>query len=156
MGPYEELRVENLMTRDPEACFPMETCADAGRIMRRRNCGFVPIIDNPHDRRVIGVVTDRDIALGLVEQDGLPSQVLLEMCMSSWPRTISPEATLQEAARLMESAAVHRLPVVKEGRLVGVLSLKDIAAFASQAGGLLKPNVAEEEVAEIVEAISVA
>ncbi|MBI3311951.1 MAG: CBS domain-containing protein [Candidatus Omnitrophica bacterium] len=150
------MKIRDLMTKNPEACLAMDSCKTAGEIMARRNCGFVPIVDNPHCRRVVGVVTDRDIAMALLGTNRPGSQVRLEECMTRDPKMILPDAELKEAARLMESAAVHRLPVVEDGALVGVLALKDIAAYASQAEGFTGKDIAQREVAEIVEAISIA
>ncbi len=56
------------MPADPEACLPSDSCAAAVAIMRRRNCGFVPIVDSHATKRLIGVVTDRDIAVAADKQ----------------------------------------------------------------------------------------
>jgi signal-transduction protein with cAMP-binding, CBS, and nucleotidyltransferase domain len=83
-------------------------------------------------------------------------QVAVEECMTRQPKTIGPDAELEDAATLMEALAVHRLPVVDEGRLVGVLSLKDIARQARKQWARAGPNVAERQMTEILEAIAAA
>jgi CBS domain-containing protein len=150
------MRVRELMTPDPEACLPTESCAAAGAIMARRRCGYVPVVDSQAARRVVGVVTDRDLALHLVRTDRPASQAPVEACMTRKPKTVGPDAELEEAATLMESLAVHRLPVVEGGRLVGVLSLKDIARQARKQWARSGPNVPERQMTEILEAIAAA
>lgn len=150
------MKIRDLMTKEPEACLSADSCVTAGEIMLRRNCGFVPVIEDQRSKRVVGVVTDRDIALHLVRADCPPSQLPVKACMTQQPKMISPDAELDEAAEIMESAAIHRLPVVEGGALVGVLALKDIAGAARAEWGALGDHKAERQVAEIVEAISTA
>src|SRR3989338_9586065 len=129
------MEVRELMTRDPAACLPDDTCRTAGELMRSRRCGFLPGVESREGRRVIGVVTDRDIALHLAQADGPASRVPIKACMTAHPRTVAPETELEDAARAMEELAVHRLPVVAAGRLVGGLSVKAIALAARRQRG---------------------
>jgi CBS domain-containing protein len=148
------MQIREIMTTDAEACLADDSCADAVAIMLRRNCGFVPIVDSRAEKRVIGVVTDRDIALHLGQADDEADDVPLRACMTKGVKTISPSANLNEAAKFMEKFAVHRLPVVENGRLVGVLSLKDIAVAADKRWAYPESSTAEQKLGEIVEAIS--
>jgi CBS domain-containing protein len=150
------MNVQELMTTDPEACAPRDTLNVSGEIMRRRRCGFVPVVDSQATKQVIGVLTDRDIALYLTRTDAQATQVQVEACMTKEPKTISPEAELEEAARIMEQHAVHRLPVVENGRLVGILSLKDIARAARKEWAGTGPRRAEQQMVDIIEAIAAA
>lgn len=150
------MKVRDLMTKDPEACVPSDSCAKAGEIMQRRNCGFVPVVEDQKTRRVVGVVTDRDITLHLVQADSPPSQLPVQACMTRQPKAVSPDAEMDEAAEIMQSSAIHRLPVVEEGALVGVLALKDIAGAARAEWSSPGAHRTERQVADIVEAISTA
>ena len=150
------MKIRDLMTKDPEVCTLKDSCSVAGQIMLRRNCGFVPVVDGRKTKRVIGVITDRDITLYLTRGDRPASQVPVEACMTRDPKTVSPETYLDEAAQIMESAAIHRLPVVEEGKLVGVLSLKDIACFARREWASAGEHAVERQMADIVESIAVA
>lgn len=150
------MEVRELMVADPEACSPWDTCDVAGEIMRRRRCGFVPVVESQTTKRVIGVLTDRDIALYLTRANAQANQVPVEACMTKEPRVIAPDADLEDAAKIMEEIAVHRLPVVEDGRLVGVLSLKDIALAARKQWAYSGPHVAERQMTEIIEAIAAA
>jgi CBS domain-containing protein len=148
------MQIRELMTADPEACLSSDSCAAAVAIMRRRNCGFVPIVDSQATKRVIGVVTDRDIALHLGQADDEADDVPVKACMTKDVKSIAPSAGLNDAAKLMEQFAIHRLPVVENGRLVGVLSLKDIAVAADKRWAYPESSTAEQKLGEIIEAIS--
>ena len=148
------MKVGELMTKDPEACVQTDSCAAALEIMKRRDCGFVPVVHNHRTREVTGVVTDRDIALHFEKLSRPASEVPVSGCMTKDVKTIAPTAGLNEAAKLMEQFAIHRLPVVEHGRLVGVLSLKDIAVAADKRWAYPESRSAEQKLGEIVEAIA--
>lgn len=148
------MKVRDLMTKEPVACLSSDSCSAALGIMERCDCGFVPVIRDRWTREVVGVVTDRDIALHLGRATRPALEVTVGACMTHGPKTVSPDTDLKEAVRLMEDAAVHRLPVAESNALVGVLSLKDIAVRADRESRLPGPHTIEHQVAEIVEAIS--
>lgn len=148
--------VRELMTADPETCVAEDSAAAAGEIMRRRKCGFVPVVESRGAGQVVGVVTDRDVLLHLVRVNRPAAAVRVADCLTRPAITVAPEAELEEAARLMEAGAVHRLPVVDQGRLVGVLSVKDIALAARRQWALAGPHVVERQMSDIVEAIAAA
>lgn len=151
------MRVAELMTTDPESCVPTDSCSVAGEIMRRRNCGFVPVVDDIQNRKVIGVVTDRDIALHLLQLDAPGSEIPVRACMTRPAKVVVADTELRDAVDVMERAAVHRLPVVDlSGRLLGVLSLKDIAIAARREWPWTGPHPVERQLTELVEAISAA
>ena len=148
--------VRELMTEEPALCVPTDSCVAAGAIMRVRRCGFVPVVEHQATKRLVGVVTDRDLAMYLTHTDQPASQVRVEACMSRCPRTIGPDEELTAAAAVMEAAAVHRLPVVENGRVVGVLSIDDIAKAARKEWAGVGPHLAERQLSDIVEAIATA
>jgi CBS domain-containing protein len=97
------------------------------------DCGAVPVVDSVNTRRPIGIVTDRDIACRAVAKGLNALELTARDCMSSPSVTVSQDATLDEAIRLMEESRVRRLPVVDErGRCVGVVAQADIALSAGQ------------------------
>ncbi len=148
------MEIRALMTADPEACALGDTLDLAGEIMHRRRCGFIPVIDSQDTKRVVGVVTDRDIALYLTRTNTPANRVTVETCMTKDPKVVGPDADLTEAAQAMEEIAVHRLLVVEGGKLVGVLSLKDIALVARKEWGRLGTHVVEQQMRDILEAIA--
>ena len=148
--------IREFMSTNVKVCVPEQSCAIASEIMRRRQCGFVPVVDSPKTKRVIGVVTARDILRQLVRVDRPASRVAVKDCMTDAPTTISSEADLEEAARVMKGAALHRLPVIDRGKLIGVLSLQDIALATRKQWAYIGPHLNEQHVTEILEAIAVA
>ena len=150
------MQVWEFMTADVKACVPEHSCAIAGDIMRRRRCGLVPVVDSLTSKRVTGVVTARDILFHLVRLDRPAGRVTVEICMTRAPKIISSEADLKDAIRIMREAAVWRLPVIDNGKLVGVLSLQDIALAARRQWAYVGPHVTDQHVTEILEAIAVA
>jgi CBS domain-containing protein len=148
--------VRELMTSEPAVCLAADSLAAVGALMARRRCGFIPVVESRESLRVAGVLTDRDVALHLARTDRPAAQVPAGECMTREPATIGPDANLTEAAELMERLAIHRLPVVDGGRLVGILSLKDIAIAARGLASSAGPNVAERQLVDIIEAIAAA
>jgi len=146
--------VRALMTADPDACLPSDNCATVGAIMRRRQCGFVPVVDSHKTQRLVGVVTDRDVALHLTRTDRPASQERAEACMTKQVEFISPSAGIEDAVRIMETSAIHRLPVVEDGRVIGVLSLRDLALAARDEWAVSGPHRLERKLLDAAEAIA--
>jgi predicted transcriptional regulator len=93
-------------------------------IMRHEDVGAVPIMD---DNELVGLVTDRDIVLRCVAEGGDPAESIAEDILTDGLIAISPEDDLPKAADLMSRNQIRRLPVVSENRLIGMVSLGDIA-----------------------------
>ncbi len=147
--------IRELFTKEAKCCLSSDTCREAGEIMEEFNCGFVPVINDRQSKKLVGGGTDRDIALCLTRSNRAAGMVRVEECMSMDPVTISESSDLDEAIRRMEQAKVHRLPVVdRGGRLLGVLSLKDIALLAGREEVIAHPTGLELQLAEIVESIA--
>jgi CBS domain-containing protein len=110
--------------------------------MRDEDVGIVPIVDG--ENRLVGTVTDRDIAVRVVAEGKDPQAVRVEEIASRELVTIDPQQDLDEAMRLMARHQVRRLPVVEEdGRLVGIVAQADVARETS-----------DEQTGEMVEEIS--
>jgi CBS domain-containing protein len=115
--------------------------AYAAKMMRDEDVGIAPIVEGD---RLVGVLTDRDIAVRVVAEGRDPEQVKVTEVASSDLVTLDPQQDIDEALRLMARHQVRRLPVVEEdGRLVGILAQADVA---QQAG--------EQQTGEVVEQIS--
>lgn len=140
------LRCEDLMTRDPSCCASKDSALDALKIMKELNVGLLPICDQ--DKRLLGVVTDRDIAMSLTN-DKKPSECRLGSIMSKDPVTVRPDDEALACARRMEDHQLHRIPVVdEENRILGIIALADIARRA------IRRDELESELPSIIEAIS--
>lgn len=146
------MKISELMTRDVKSCALNETLNSAARIMWDHDCGCVPVVDA--HRRLVGIVTDRDLSMAAYTQ-GLPlGAIPIERAMSSRVIACSPSDSVATAHRLMRTHEIHRLPVVNSsGALVGILSLSDLAHHARNQ----HPTPASgthEHAAEIFETVS--
>jgi CBS domain-containing protein len=123
--------IRELMTKDPRAVQSGATVMEAARLMRDEDAGIVPVVDGD---KLVGTVTDRDIAIRVVAEGKSPDAVTVGEIASRELVTIDPQQELDEALRLTARRHVRRLPVVEEdGRLVGIVAQADIARNASDA-----------------------
>jgi len=121
----ENHRIRELMTESPRTVSSDVTVVEAARVMRDDDFGLVPVVDGD---RLVGTVTDRDIAIRVVAEERDPSSTTVREIASADLVTIDPEQELGEALRLMAQHQVRRLPVVEEdGRLVGIVAQADVA-----------------------------
>jgi CBS domain-containing protein len=121
----ENHRIRELMTENPRTVSSDATVMEAARVMRDDDVGLVPAVDGD---RLVGTVTDRDIAIRVVAEERDPSSTTVREIASTELITIDPEQDLDEALRLMAQHQVRRLPVVEEdGRLVGIVAQADVA-----------------------------
>jgi CBS domain-containing protein len=116
-------KIRDIMTDDVECCTLLDNVYEVALKMKELNVGAIPIVDN---EKLIGMITDRDIVIrGIAEKHPPSSKV--EDIMSDNLITISPEATSREAVQLMAEHQIRRLPVVENGKLIGIVSLGDFA-----------------------------
>lgn len=127
------MNVADAMARTVSTVAPHATVRTIAEAMRTEETGFVPVSE---DGRLVGVVTDRDIALrAVLDAEGDPAGVHAHEVMSSPLQCVRPGATLEEAARLMHDAEVRRLPVVDDaGQLVGILSHGNLVQATAGSG----------------------
>jgi CBS domain-containing protein len=121
------MRIKDVMTKDPSCCVPSDSAQHAASIMRTENAGVVPVIQNEQSRRIVGVVTDRDLCMTVVAEGRDPSSVTVEQCMTTKVVTCRPEDPVDTATALMRDNQIRRVPVVGErGELEGIVALADI------------------------------
>src|SRR5579884_1486376 len=116
--------VADVMTRNPATVERHASAAEAARQMAAADAGDVIVLDNG---TVCGIVTDRDIAIRLVAEGRDPGTPVAEIVSDSDLVTVSPYTSIEQAIQLIRGRAVRRLPVVQQGRAVGVVSLGDLA-----------------------------
>ena len=125
-APNDLREVRQLMTAAPQTVSPTATIAEAARLMREHDIGDVVVAEDGTDR-VLGIVTDRDVAVRGVGAGHDPAVTSVRTICSTALATVRPDETVTEAARLMRRHDVRRLPVVESGVAIGVISLGDIA-----------------------------
>ena len=121
---HETRAIREVMTPDPTTVEPGTSAQEAARKMKSEDVGSLPIVDGG---RLVGMITDRDLALRLVA-DGKSADTTVGELGSRELVTIDPQQDLGEAARLMSEHQLRRLPVCEEdGKLVGILAQADVA-----------------------------
>ena len=116
----QDLMNPNVITVEPGASATL-----AARLLSRYNVGALPVCGA--DKKLRGIVTDRDIVLRCVAAEDDPAQTPVRDIMSRAPATLSPMDDVHKAAVLMARHQVRRLPVVERDKVVGILSLGDLA-----------------------------
>jgi CBS domain-containing protein len=116
--------IREAMTPNPTTVEPGTTAAEAARTMKTEDVGSLPIVEGD---RLIGVVTDRDLAIRILAE-GKGAETTVGEIASKDVVTIDPQQSLEEAGRLMAEHQIRRLPVTEEdGKLVGILAQADVA-----------------------------
>jgi CBS domain-containing protein len=115
--------VAEVMTKDPESLPTTATVGEAARVMRDKNIGDVIVLD---EGAVCGIVTDRDIVVRGLASGGDAKMKLGDIC-SKDVTTLEVDSKIGDAVKLMEEKALRRLPVVEDGKPIGIVSLGDLA-----------------------------
>jgi CBS domain-containing protein len=133
--------IREVMSSNPSAIEADKPVTDAAKLMRDEDVGLAPVVEGD---RLVGTLTDRDIAIRVVAEGKDPQSTTVREVASTDIVTVDPEQDLDEAVRLMAQHQVRRLPVVEEdGRLVGVVAQADVARQAD-----------DRQTGEVVERIS--
>ena len=117
------MKIRDVMTSNPRTVSPNDTIQAAARIMQSEDTGAVPVVN---DGRVLAVVTDRDIVVRVVAEGGSFSSPVSNIATGN-VICASPEMSTREASELMSEHQIRRLPVVENDRLVGIVSIGDLA-----------------------------
>lgn len=117
--------VEEVMTRDPATLKDTQSCAEAAQLMRDRDIGAV--IVTASDGTICGVATDRDIVVRCVAEGMDPESTSLAEICSQELIAIAPDDEIHDAVEIMRSRAIRRVPVLDDGKPVGIVSLGDLA-----------------------------
>ncbi|KUP07312.1 inosine-5'-monophosphate dehydrogenase [Bacillus coahuilensis p1.1.43] len=117
------MKIEDLMTREVEACTLLDNVYEAAVLMKEHNIGSVPIVDGS---KLVGMITDRDIVIkGVAEKK--PNSSRIQDLMSTNIITVTADCTTDKALEIMKEHQIRRLPVVNGEYLIGMVSLGDLA-----------------------------
>jgi len=137
------MMVRDVMTRNPVSCETTTTIVEAARMMRDHDIGDVLVCDGQQLR---GIVTDRDIVVRCIAGGAdVGRSTLGDVCTGN-VMAVSPDSSLADAARTMRECAVRRLPVIEDGRTVGIVSLGDLAVEVDPRSVLADISAAEPHV----------
>jgi CBS domain-containing protein len=135
-----------MMTPNPACCTPETTARDVANLMREFDCGSVPVVQSGTDRRLVGMVTDRDLAVRGVAQ-GLGPEARVDELMTPEPVSCLVDDEVETVREVMIQQKVRRVPVVDpNGVVVGIVAQADLA--------LQEGAASDRELGRIVEAIS--
>lgn len=123
------MQVKDIMTQDIIAADKDDTILDVAKMMRHHNIGCVPVIDN--GQKVLGVVTDRDIVMNMAKYNFDPANTAAKEIISDVVYKVKPNADVNQALALMKKQRVRRLAVMENENIIGMLSLGDVAVYAS-------------------------
>ena len=126
------MNVQDIMTRDPACATPGMTVRDAAQLMQREDTGVLPVVENEGSRRLVGVVTDRDIAIRVVGEGRNGDTRVSDVMSGDRLATASPNDSVDRVMEAMGEEQVRRIPIVDErGELVGIVSQADVVRKAN-------------------------
>lgn len=138
-------KCEEVMTKNPVCCLPDDTVAKAAQLMKRENIGAIPVIENEQTQKLVGIVTDRDLALKIVAEGRDAKSTKVEAVMTRKVVTCRAEDDLQKALDAMSVHQLRRIPVVdNDNKILGIIAQADVATRVNQ----------PEKTAEMVKQIS--
>jgi CBS domain-containing protein len=138
-------KCSEVMTPTPVCCLPTDWVDVATQLMKGEDVGAVPVVEDQQTKQLVGIITDRDIAVKVVAEERDFKSTLIEEVMTPDPVTCRPDDDLQAALDAMATHQVRRIPVVDENNCIaGIIAQADVATRLA----------APEAVAEVVEEVS--
>ncbi|MEA4826535.1 CBS domain-containing protein [Clostridium sp. JNZ J1-5] len=131
------MEIKNIMTKNVATINPEDTVERAAQMMKEHNVGSIPVC---RGEEVVGIITDRDVALRSAAEGQNVHQQKVKDIMTSNPVIGTPEMDVHEAARIMSERQIRRLPVVENNKVVGIVALGDLAVepnFSNEAESAL-------------------
>jgi CBS domain-containing protein len=139
-----EMKCSDVMTKDPSCCLPTDAAFDAAQLMKSEDVGPIPIVSDKQTKNLVGIVTDRDLAMKVVAEGLDPKQTKIEEIMTTGVMTCGSGDDVSDVLKLMEQHHVRRVPIVDDDRLVGIIAQADVATRIDE----------PEKTHEVVEEIS--
>ena len=138
-------KCKDVMTQNPVCCLPTDTVSKAAQLMKDEDVGSIPVVEDEETMKLIGIVTDRDLALQVVAPERDASSTQVEDVMTYEVITCRASDDVQKAVDAMAQHQLRRMPVIdSDHRIVGIISQADVATRVEKS----------EEVAEMVKEIS--
>jgi len=138
-------KCSEVMTKNPVCCLPNDMVAEAAALMKSGNIGSIPVIENKQTKKLVGIVTDRDLTLKIVAEGLNAKSTKVEAVMTHKVVTCLADDDLQKALDAMAEHQLRRIPVVdNDNKVVGIIAQADVATRVDQ----------PEKTAEMVKEIS--
>ena len=146
------MKVQEVMTSNVKACHYDTNLAEVAKLMWDHDCGILPVLNDAG--QVIGLITDRDIAMAAATKGRPASEIRVNEVISGKVYSCTLEEDIKAALKTMRHEKVRRLPVVNhDGLLQGILSMNDVALRAEEARGKYVPELPYEDVVSTYKAI---
>ena len=138
-------KCNEVMTKNPVCCLPNDMAVKAAQLMKSNNIGSIPVIDGEQTKKLVGIVTDRDLALKVVAEGSDSKSMKVDAVMTHKVITCHADDDLQKALDAMAEHQLRRIPVVDDdNKVVGIIAQADVATRVDQ----------PEKTAEVVKEIS--
>lgn len=138
-------KCQDVMTRDPVCCQPGDSVSNAASVMKQEDVGSVPVVESQASKRLVGIVTDRDLVVKVLAGGRAVDQATVEDAMTPNPVSCREDDDVEQAMRTMKDRQVRRMPIVDAGgRVTGIIAQADIATRIDR----------DKQTGELVEAIS--
>ncbi|HUE97735.1 MAG TPA: CBS domain-containing protein [Anaerolineales bacterium] len=127
------MKCSEVMTKDPVCCLPSDSVAKAAELMKSENIGSIPVIENEQSQTLVGIVTDRDLALTIVAEGRDAKTTPVESVMTRKLVTCLADDDLQKALGAMAEHQLRRIPVVdNDKKILGIIAQADVATRTDQ------------------------
>jgi predicted transcriptional regulator len=148
------MRIEDLMCRDVYHCRPEDSLESAARLMWEHDCGCAPVCTGNGEQRVVGMITDRDIAMCALFQGKPLGEISVQEAMSHGVSACHVEDEPDKVEQLMSERQIRRIPIISaEGRLLGIVSLADLVREAGPRSARAPSRITESEIRNTLAAI---
>ena len=118
------LKVRDIMTKSVAYVNPNTPVTEVAQLMQKHNVGSIPVLDATG---IVGIVTDRDIVVRNIAHGKLPQNTSVKDIMTTQVTTVTPDTDIGEVSAIMSDKQIRRIPVVENNKLVGMVSLGDVA-----------------------------
>jgi CBS domain-containing protein len=146
------MKAEDVMTRDVKSCRPETNLSQVAALMWEYDFGAMPVVDDAN--RVMGMITDRDIAIAAATKGRLATEITVGEVMSGNVYACASDEDISSALKTMRREKVRRLPVIgKGGKLAGILSINDIVLRAGEGRGKQAPEIPYDDVMSAFKAV---
>ena len=146
------MKVQDVMMGEVKSCRPETNLAEAATIMLNYDCGVLPVVNN--ENKVIGMITDRDIAIAVATKARLASEIPVGEVISRKVYSATLDEDIHTALKTMRHEKIRRLPIVNsDGMLQGILSLNDIVLRAEEEKGRHHPGLNYEDAMSTIKAV---
>lgn len=148
------MRVDQIMTKQVQCCQPGDSLQHTAQLMWDHDCGCLPVYGGDGSKKIMGMITDRDIAMCALFQGKPLGELCVRDAMAREVRTCHPNDTLANAEKIMRESKIRRLPVVdKQECIVGMISLADLAQEAARERMASMKEITDNEVGDTLATI---